>query len=119
MSLKNQKRMAATVLGIGKNRVWINPDKSERVGAAITREDIKSLIHERAIGRQPKKGVSRGRARILHAKRKEGRRRGTGSREGCKGAHLSRKSKWITKIRALRRKLRKLREERTITPTVY
>jgi large subunit ribosomal protein L19e len=59
------------------------------------------------------------RARILHLKRKKGKRRGMGSHKGKKGARISRKRIWITKIRAQRNKLRELRSTHTITISSY
>ncbi len=119
MSLRSQRRMAAEILKVGESRVWIDPERVDDIEVAITREDIRRLIHEKVIREVPKKGVSRGRARVLHEKKKRGLRRGTGSRSGRSGARAPRKEMWMKKIRALRRKLRALRESRSITEKVY
>ncbi|MCW4021189.1 MAG: 50S ribosomal protein L19e [Candidatus Bathyarchaeota archaeon] len=119
MSLGSQRRMAAEILKIGESRVWIDPERIDDVEAAITRDDIRRLVHEKVIRQVPKKGVSRGRARVLHEKKKSGLRRGPGSRSGRSGARVPRKETWMKKIRALRRKLRGLRESRSITEKVY
>lgn len=119
MNLRSQRRMAAEVLGVGEGRVWIDPERLEDVEAAITREDIRRLIHEGAIRKLREKGVSRARARILHEKRKKGRRRGPGSRSGSRKARAKLKRVWVMKIRALRRRLRELKERRVITARVY
>jgi len=119
VSLKSQRRLAAKILKVGESRVWINPDRIDDVQAAITREEIKKLIHEGAIKALPKEGVSRARARIIHAKKKKGLRKGPGSRSGASGAIMSKKEAWMKKIRALRRRLRELREKRIITESVY
>ncbi|MBS7635617.1 50S ribosomal protein L19e, partial [Candidatus Bathyarchaeota archaeon] len=37
LSLRSQRRMAAEILGVGEERVWINPERMEDVEAAITR----------------------------------------------------------------------------------
>ena len=111
--------MAAEVLGVGEGRVWIDPERLEDVEAAITREDIRRLIHEGAIRKLKEKGVSRARARILHEKRKKGRRRGAGSRSGSRKARAKLKKVWVMKVRALRRRLRELKEKRVITTRVY
>ncbi|MGB9676665.1 MAG: 50S ribosomal protein L19e, partial [Candidatus Bathyarchaeales archaeon] len=103
--LKSQKRLAAKILKIGESRVWIDPERTEDVEAAITREEIRKLIHEGVIKPIPEKGVSRARARILHEKKKRGRRRGSGSKSGASQAKISKKEAWMTKIRALRRRL--------------
>ncbi len=111
--------MAAEILKIGETRIWIDPDKIEDVEGAITREDIKRLIREKAIHPIEKKGVSRARARVLHEKKKKGLRKGSGSRTGSPEARVSRKERWMMKIRALRKRLRELRENHLITESTY
>ena len=119
MSLKTQRRLAAQILKVGESRVWIDPERIADVEAAITREEIKKLIHEGAIKALPKQGVSRARAKVIHEKKKKGLRKGPGSRSGAKGAIISRKEAWMMRIRALRRRLRELKEKKIITQSVY
>mgnify|MGYP000029440709 FL=1 len=119
MSLKSQRRLAAQILKIGQNRVWIDPERIDDVEAAITREEIRKLVHEGVIQPLPEKGVSRARARILHEKKKKGRRRGPGSMTGSAHAKISRKEAWMSKIRALRKRLRGLKEKKVITENTY
>ncbi|HDD33891.1 MAG TPA: 50S ribosomal protein L19e, partial [Thermofilaceae archaeon] len=38
------RRLAAEILGVGESRVWIDPEKLERVETAVTREDVRRLI---------------------------------------------------------------------------
>ncbi|UCH32086.1 MAG: 50S ribosomal protein L19e [Candidatus Bathyarchaeota archaeon] len=116
MSLKSQRRLAAEILKVGQNRVWIDPERIDEVEIAITREEIRKLIHEKAIQSTPKKGISRSRAQVLHEKRKKGLRRGPGSRSKPK---VSKKEIWMKKIRALRRRLKVLKEKRIITQPTY
>jgi large subunit ribosomal protein L19e len=117
--LKSQRRLAAQILKVGQNRVWINPERTDDAESAITREEIKKLIHEGVINARPEKGVSRARARILHAKRKEGLRSGPGSRTGGPRARVSKKEAWMSKIRALRKRLRELKAKKIIAETAY
>ena len=117
--LKSQRRLAAQILKVGQNRVWIDPERIDDVEVAITRDDIRKLIHESVIKRLPEKGVSRSRARVLHEKRKKGRRRGSGSRSGTIHAKISKKEAWMSKIRALRKRLRALKTSRIITEDTY
>lgn len=119
MSLRSQRRLAADILNVGVNRVRIDPERAEDVEMAITREEIRKLIHEGAIKAAPEKGQSRGRARALAAKKREGRRRGPGTRKGGKYSVVSRKTRWMMRIRALRRRLRALRDRRMITANTY
>lgn len=117
--LKSQRRLAALILKVGRNRVWIDAERIDDVEVAITREEIRKLIHEGVVKRLPEKGVSRARARILHEKKKKGRRRGPGSRTSSSHAKISKKEAWMTKIRALRKKLRELKTNRIITENTY
>lgn len=117
--LKNQKRMASLVLGCGRDRVWLDPSKTEDIEKAITREDIRGLIAEGAIKAKKVKGVSRGRARLVAEKRKYGHRKGPGSRKGKKGARTDSKGLWMKKIRALRRKLKEMRTNETLDKSAY
>jgi large subunit ribosomal protein L19e len=118
-NLKSQRRIASKILKVGQNRVWINPDRIDDVEAAITREEIKKLIHEGVIKPLPEKGVSHARAKILHEKKKKGRRRGVGSRSGAARAKVSKKEAWMIRIRALRKRLRELKANKIITESTY
>ena len=117
--LKSQRRLAAQILKVGEKRVWINPERIDDVEIAITREEIRKLIHEEIIRPLPEKGVSRARARILHEKKKKGRRRGPGSRSSSSHAKISKKQAWMNKIRPLRKRLRELKTNRIITVNTY
>jgi len=97
----------------------VDPNRIEEAEAAITREEIRRLIHEKVIRPIPKKGVSRARARILHEKKKKGLRKGFGSRSGSPEALVPRKEIWIRRIRALRKRLRELKDDHSITERVY
>ncbi len=116
MSLKSQRRLAAEILKVGQNRIRIDPQKIDEVEVAITREEIKRLIHEKIIQPIPEKGISRSRAHILHKKKKKGLRKGPGSRSKTR---VTDKKIWMKKIRALRRRLRELKEKRVITQNTY
>lgn len=117
--LANQKRLAAGVMDIGVNRVWLNPEASKDIAAALTREDIRKLIEEGKVGKRPIKGVSRGRARKLDEARAYGHRKGHGSRSGAKGARRPKKEQWMKKIRALRSQLKELKDNGTIDASTY
>jgi large subunit ribosomal protein L19e len=118
-SLAKQKRIAAKVLRVGEGKVWIDPEATGDVADAITREDVRDLIEKGIIKVKQKKGVSRGRARVRANQKALGRRKGHGSRKGAKGARANKKKQWITKIRALRRRLKELREDDYVDKTIY
>jgi large subunit ribosomal protein L19e len=118
-NLSSQRRLAAQILKVGQNRVWINPERMDDVEAAITREEVKKLIHEKIIVSLPKQGVSRSRAKTVREKKRVGRRKGAGSRTGSGHARISKKEAWMSKIRCLRKRLRELKASRIITETTY
>ncbi len=117
--LANQKRLAAEVMDIGVHRVWLDPEASKDIAAALTREDIRKLIEEGNVGQRAIKGISRGRARKVKETRAYGHRKGHGSRSGAKGARRPKKEQWMKKIRALRSRLKEMRENNTIDVSTY
>jgi large subunit ribosomal protein L19e len=119
LSLKSQRRLAAEIMKIGEGRVWIDPERIDYVEAAITREEIRKLIHEGVVKSLPEKGVSRARARVLTEKRKKGLRRGPGGKSGSARSKITKKQVWMNRIRPIRRRLRELKDSRAITESVY
>jgi large subunit ribosomal protein L19e len=110
MKLDVQKRLAAKVLKIGLARVWFDPSRLDDIKEAITKEDIKSLIKQGAIKAKRVRGV---------AKKRRKRRRGPGRRKGAKKARTPKKRRWISKVRAQRRFLKRLREKGILNPREY
>ena len=117
--LSAQKRLAADILDVGKNRVWFNPERQGDIADAITREDVRELVDEGAITAKDKKGNSRGRARERQEKQAYGHQSGAGSRKGTAGARRNEKDDWESRIRAQRRTLRELREDGTLSSSQY
>lgn len=117
MKLNLQKRLAAKLAKVGKQRVVINPEAAEDIKAAITTADVGGLISEGKIEILNKRGVSRHRARKNDAQKKKGRRRGQGSRKGSKNARLSNKLIWMNKIRLQRETLKKLKQDGKLKDT--
>ncbi|MCP8312226.1 MAG: 50S ribosomal protein L19e [Candidatus Methylarchaceae archaeon HK02M1] len=116
--MSNKKVMAAKVLKVGVNKVRIDPGNLERVVDAITKDDIRALIREGAIWAEHIKGISRGRTRTRRASKKK-RGRGSGSKKGASGARTPKKRLWVTKVRAIRNRLKKARERGDITGEVF
>ncbi len=118
-NLTSQRRLASELLGIGQNRVWIDPERIGDVEGAITREEVRKLIHEKIIKAAAEKSVSRSRAKTLLEKKRKGRRKGQGSYGGSPRATVTKKEAWMLRIRALRKRLRELKASRVITETTY
>jgi large subunit ribosomal protein L19e len=89
------------------------------VEAAITREEVRKLVHEKVITALPVKGVSRSRAKMVRGKKRKGRRKGAGSYTGAGHARVSKKEAWMKRIRSLRKRLRELKAARVITESTY
>ncbi len=119
MNLSSQRRIAAEILDVGENRVYINPEKYKQVSEAITREDIRNLIKEGIIYAKPINGTSRARARYIQEQKSKGRRKGPGRRKGSSNARYPKKKRWIRTIRALRRMLRDMRDNKIISVSEY
>ena len=119
MDLRLQRRLAAEVLECGMNRIWFDPTALDEIASAATKDDIRELIEKGLIKRKPVKGVCRVRINYKKMQKRKGRRRGHGSRKGKKTARLSRKEAWIMRIRALRKRLRELRDKGVIDRRTY
>jgi large subunit ribosomal protein L19e len=119
MNLTTQRRLAASILKVGVNRVWIDPEKIEDVSRAITRDGVKQLISQNTIKAKPQKGISSYRSKKLKEQKKKGKRQGRGSVKGAKGARTPKKKAWMTTIRALRKDLKIMREAEEIDATTY
>ena len=117
MNLKSKRRLAASVLGVGVDRVIFNDEYSDLIQDAITRSTIRGLVGFGAITIAPEKGISRGRFRAKSKKLKRGR--SAGSTEGTALARNPRKDMWISKVRALRWRLKVAKDRKEITPETY
>jgi len=110
VNLNLKRRLVARLLKVGVDRVWFDPDSLEEIEGIDTREDARDLIKKGVIKILPVKG---------QVVRRRKRKRGPGSRKGKKTARLSKKERWMMKVRAQRRLLRELRDKGRITKTQY
>lgn len=117
MNLRSKRRIAASVMNVGLDRVIFDEEYSDLIQDAITRSTIRGLVGFGAIKAAPKKGSSRGRYRSRSLKLRRGR--GPGSLKGSKSARNPRKDKWVAKVRALRWRLKVAKERGTISKESY
>ena len=117
--LSTQKRLAADVLDVGTNRIWLDPAEQGEIAEAITREDVRDLVEQGIIRAEEPSGNSRGRARKRNEKRAAGHRSGPGTRKGKAGARSDPSDEYRHSIRALRRTLRELRDDEILSPSQY
>ena len=119
MNLTTQKRLAASILKVGVNRVWIDPEEIEEVTRANTRDSVRQLIDQGIIKAKPEKGISSYRSKKIKEQKAKGKRKGRGSIKGAKKARNPKKKAWMTTIRALRGELKDMRDAEEIDPTTY
>ena len=117
--LKNQRRMAATIIKCGVNRVWMDQDRIDEIAKAVTKDDVRVLIKGKAIKSKQEKGISHGRKKYVAEQKRKGRRKNHGSRKGAKYARFPRKRRWILTIRPIRSYLKTLRENQKINRKIY
>ena len=119
MDVKFQRRLAASILKCGEERVWVDPNALDEIKEAVTREDIRMLIKRGLIKRKKIKGTSRVRANYIKMQKEKGRRKGPGSRKGKKYARYPRKERWMKTIRPIRATLKDLRDSGKIDRHTY
>ncbi len=102
---------------VGLDRVIFDEEYSDLIQDAITRSTIRGLVGFGAIRAAPEKGISSGRSRERSRKQKRGR--GPGSTEGAKYARNARKDLWMTKVRALRWRLKVAKDRKDIDRQTY
>ncbi len=117
--LRNQRRMAATIIKCGANRVWMDQDRIDEIAKAVTKDDVRVLIKGKAIKSKQEKGISHGRKKYVAEQKRKGRRKNHGSRKGAKYARFPRKRRWILTIRPIRSYLKTLRENQKINRKIY
>ena len=113
--MKSKKRLAASILGTSPKKVKFVADALEDIKKAITRSDLRGLIAIKKITKSKKNEQSRSKARKTAAQKRKGRQKGKGSKKGSKHSVVSRKEKWMAKVRVQRKFLKELKDKNLVS----
>lgn len=114
VNLKTKKRLVSRVAGVGMARIKFDPERSDDIADAITRDNIRGLITAGIITIKQAGGTSRGRSKFKKAQKKK-RGTTTGSKKGRKGARVGKKEVYVKKVRSLRYRLKVAKDRKEIT----
>ncbi|XP_017768382.1 PREDICTED: 60S ribosomal protein L19-like [Nicrophorus vespilloides] len=113
-NLRLQKRLAASIKGCGKRKIWMDPNECFAIAEANTRLGVRRLLNDGYIIMKPNAMHSKYRVRKTKRARQLGRHSGFGKRKGTANARTNTKRTWTVRTQILRRLLRKYRQAKKI-----
>lgn len=113
--MKSKKRLAAKILKTSPSKIKFAENALDEIKKAITRSDFRGLIAVKKIVRHAANEHSRTGARKVLTQKRKGRQKGQGSRKGSKNAVVSKKKRWISRIRVQRSFLKELKDKKLLS----
>ena len=97
-------------MGVGKRKVWLDPNETSEIAEANSRSAIRRLVKNGTIVKKAVTVHSRARTRAYAQAKRAGRHTGNGKKKGTAEARLPSQVVWIRRLRVLRRLLAKYTE---------
>ena len=117
--MRSKKILAAKILKISPKKVKFLADALEDIKKAITRSDLRGLIAVKKIVKTRANEQSRSRARKIATQKSKGRQKGKGAKKGAKYSRVTKKDRWMAKVRVQRTFLKELKEKKLVTTKNY
>ena len=117
--MRSKKRLAAEILKTSPKKVKFLAEALDDIKKAITRSDLRGLIAVKKIVKSKANQQSRSRARKIATQKSKGRQKGKGAKKGAKYSRVTKKDRWMAKVRVQRTFLKELKEKKLVTTKNY
>ncbi len=94
-TMRLQRRLAASILKVGRTRIWMDNSEMSEIKLATSRNQVKKLIKDGYILKRNEEVHSRFRTRKRKVEKLKGRHMGKGKRRGTANARMPQKVLWI------------------------
>jgi large subunit ribosomal protein L19e len=117
--MRSKKKLAAKILKTSPKKVKFLVGALEEIKKAITRSDLRGLIAVKKIVKSKANQQSRSRARKIATQKSKGRQKGKGAKKGAKYSRVTKKDRWMAKVRVQRTFLKELKDKKLVSTQNY